>query len=297
MHYSKRWRVPMPLRYCGVLVLGGLFLGTAWAEQREQKGGEHPKSSLPPHRIGERTDPSSANVAPHNRRANARHATPPPPRFETPRAASATEPAEGQGNRKVPMFLGRPLVPIPPVFVNVQPPPLRPESPPPRPSPAYVWIPGYWSWQDSAHVWVPGEWTVPPLPGYVWLPATWQQHGHGWEYAAGHWEHHHGPIYVETDVVPTGASPARHTIIISGHVTDLDGAPVPGVVVKMSGPRRGKILTDDNGDYRFVDLPMGSYTIRPTASGCAFAPDVSNLKHLKTNVAQDIIVSGCPGWD
>jgi hypothetical protein len=194
------------------------------------------------------------------------------------------------------MFMGRPLVRPRPIDVEVAPPPVRHVAPPPRPSPAHVWIDGYWGWENGAHVWVAGAWALPPLAGYVWVPARWKRHGHRWEYYPGHWKHHHGPVYIEAESLPPGALPANDGITISGHVTDLQGAPVPGVVVKLSGAREGEVLIDDSGAYRFSDLPPGSYSIRPTGGGCAFAPDVANLSNLGGSVVQDIIVSGCPGW-
>jgi len=181
-----------------------------------------------------------------------------------------------------------------PIYVEVAPPPIRYEAPPPRPSPAHVWLAGYWGFENGATVWIGGEWAPPPAPGYVWVPAVWKNHGHRWRYHPGHWKHRHGPVYVEP--VPVGPAPAYAGITISGYVTDTRGAPVPGITVLLAGTHQGQVVTDDTGAYVFSGLPPGSYSIRPTGYGCAFAPDVANLNNLGGSVAQDIIVAGCPGW-
>src|SRR5690348_18206728 len=48
------------------------------------------------------------------------------------------------------------------VTVNVAPPPLPVYEQPPLPSPAYLWVPGYWSWGPEGYFWVPGTWVLPP---------------------------------------------------------------------------------------------------------------------------------------
>jgi hypothetical protein len=96
--------------------------------------------------------------------------------------------------------------------------------------------------------------------------------------------------------VAVGLEGGYGAISISGHVTDMQGAPVSGIVVILAGTQQGEIVTDGSGAYVFSGLPPGSYSVRPTGGGCAFAPDVANLSNLGTSVAQDIIVEGCPGW-
>jgi hypothetical protein len=86
------------------------------------------------------------------------------------------------------------------------------------------------------------------------------------------------------------------SISISGRVMSLQGTPVPGIMVTLAGTQEGHIVTDGSGYYAFRGLPPGSYAVRPTGGGCAFAPDVANLNNLYGSVTQDIIVSGCGGW-
>jgi hypothetical protein len=51
---------------------------------------------------------------------------------------------------------------------------------------------------------------------------------------------------------------------ITGHVTDMStGQPLVGVTVILQGQQgEDATLTDDNGDYTFVSLPVGTYTVR-----------------------------------
>jgi hypothetical protein len=96
---------------------------------------------------------------------------------------------------------------------------------------------------------------------------------------------------------PAGYAPAPEgAITISGYVTSMQGAPVAGIMVTMAGSREGRIVTDGSGYYAFSGLTPGSYSIRPTGGGCAFAPDVVNLNNLVRSVTQNIVVSGCGGW-
>ncbi len=55
------------------------------------------------------------------------------------------------------------------------------------PSPAHVWIPGYYRWGGAAYAWVPGYWTVPPRPRAVWVPAHWVRERRGWYFVEGRW--------------------------------------------------------------------------------------------------------------
>jgi hypothetical protein len=62
------------------------------------------------------------------------------------------------------------------VSVNFAPPPLPVYVQPPCPEPGYLWVPGYWAWDDGDYYWVPGTWVLPPRVGFLWTPGYW-----GWD--------------------------------------------------------------------------------------------------------------------
>jgi hypothetical protein len=52
----------------------------------------------------------------------------------------------------------------------------------------YVWIPGYWGWEDDIkdYVWVSGCWRIPPA-NMSWIPGYWNKVPGGWQWVAGFW--------------------------------------------------------------------------------------------------------------
>ncbi|MCE5233913.1 MAG: hypothetical protein ABFC67_15180 [Mizugakiibacter sp.] len=74
------------------------------------------------------------------------------------------------------------------VRINVAPPPPRVERVIVRPG--YVWVPGYWRWDDHVrrHVRVDGYY-VHARPGYRYVPARWVHEGPAWRFHAGYWVH------------------------------------------------------------------------------------------------------------
>jgi len=69
-----------------------------------------------------------------------------------------------------------------------------PPPPPPQrevivvqPSPAAIWIDGYWAFEDQRYVWVPGYWTVPPPQRRAFVQPHWERHGEGYVYIRGYW--------------------------------------------------------------------------------------------------------------
>ncbi|MFC1651023.1 carboxypeptidase regulatory-like domain-containing protein [Candidatus Latescibacterota bacterium] len=68
-------------------------------------------------------------------------------------------------------------------------------------------------------------------------------------------------------------SPTELTIKynITGSVVDENGMAISGAAIKyVSGSTSGQTTTDANGDYRFADLVIGTYTIDATKSGFTF---------------------------
>jgi hypothetical protein len=61
------------------------------------------------------------------------------------------------------------------IRVNLAPPPLPYYEQPVIPAEGYIWVPGFWAWDDAEadYYWVPGTWVEPPQPELLWTPAFW----------------------------------------------------------------------------------------------------------------------------
>ncbi|WP_354687564.1 YXWGXW repeat-containing protein [Cupriavidus necator] len=59
----------------------------------------------------------------------------------------------------------------------------------PAPRPGYVWLPGYWDWDDGhrKHAWKKGRWER-ERPGYVYESPRWIQSRDGWVLVPGRWD-------------------------------------------------------------------------------------------------------------
>jgi len=77
------------------------------------------------------------------------------------------------------------------VSVNVPPPVLPVYVQPPCPAPGYIWIPGYWAW-DEGYYWVPGTWALAPAVGLLWTPGYWGWAEGAYVWHAGYWGPHVG---------------------------------------------------------------------------------------------------------
>ncbi len=80
------------------------------------------------------------------------------------------------------------------ISVNFAPPPLPVYEQPPIPDPDYIWVPGYWAWDEDAYdyYWVPGTWAPAPEPGLLWTPAWWGWDDGGYAFHDGYWAPHVG---------------------------------------------------------------------------------------------------------
>jgi hypothetical protein len=72
------------------------------------------------------------------------------------------------------------------VDIDIGPPVVRVERPPPPPQVGYVWAPGYWNWAGNRHVWVDGHY-IAPRRGAIWIPDHWVQRGPHYHFVPGHW--------------------------------------------------------------------------------------------------------------
>jgi hypothetical protein len=73
------------------------------------------------------------------------------------------------------------------IIVQEAPPPPRPEPPMGAPpDPGQVWVPGYWTWNNT-WVWASGRWEQPPERTVTWVPGQWLRTDRGWVWQPGQW--------------------------------------------------------------------------------------------------------------
>jgi uncharacterized repeat protein (TIGR01451 family) len=80
-------------------------------------------------------------------------------------------------------------------------------------------------------------------------------------------------------------APFANVRALQGRIIDTSGFGISGVPVTLSGARSGVVKTDQDGIYRFYNLPMGqSYTVTPsTADRLSFTPAQRNYPSLGDN--------------
>ncbi|HLV88537.1 MAG TPA: hypothetical protein VKV39_16250 [Candidatus Sulfotelmatobacter sp.] len=80
------------------------------------------------------------------------------------------------------------------ISVSFGPPPLPVYEQPVCPGDGYLWVPGYWAWDEDYddYYWVPGTWVEAPEVGYLWTPPWWGWSGGAYLFHAGYWGPHVG---------------------------------------------------------------------------------------------------------
>ena len=75
------------------------------------------------------------------------------------------------------------------ISVSFGPPALPVYEQPVCPGEGYIWVPGYWAWdQDYGdYYWVPGTWVLAPEVGYLWTPPWWGWENGAYLFHAGWW--------------------------------------------------------------------------------------------------------------
>ena len=74
------------------------------------------------------------------------------------------------------------------ISVDIEPPPLPVYDQPSIPAPGYLWVPGYWAWDDdTGYYWVPGTWVLPPEPELLWTPGYWGWNDGVYVFNDGYW--------------------------------------------------------------------------------------------------------------
>ena len=103
----------------------------------------------------------------------------------------------GLGFASLPMTILSPAhaqVIVEDIIVRRPPPPLPVYVQPELPGLDYIWMPGYWAWNNASldYYWVPGTWVLAPEPGYLWTPGYWGWHDSVYSFHQGYWGHHIG---------------------------------------------------------------------------------------------------------
>ncbi len=78
------------------------------------------------------------------------------------------------------------------VSITIAPPVLPVYDQPPCPEDGYLWVPGYWAYEDDDYYWVPGVWVEPPEARYLWTPGYWAFADGGYNWHGGYWGPHVG---------------------------------------------------------------------------------------------------------
>lgn len=75
------------------------------------------------------------------------------------------------------------------VTVGFAPPALPVYEQPVCPGDGYIWVPGYWAYDDEIddYYWVPGTWVLAPEEGLLWTPGYWGWSGDSFVFNDGYW--------------------------------------------------------------------------------------------------------------
>jgi hypothetical protein len=78
------------------------------------------------------------------------------------------------------------------ISVRIAPPLLPVYIQPAPPAANFLWMPGYWAWDDEGYYWVPGTWVMAPRRGYLWTPGYWSWGSGFYYWHQGYWGPHVG---------------------------------------------------------------------------------------------------------
>jgi len=93
---------------------------------------------------------------------------------------------------------------------------------------------------------------------------------------------------------PTPTPTPQPTFSVKGRLTNSDGSPLV-VQVKLTGPVNTFPSIDSNGNYEFVNLPAGQYTITPLSIFHSFAPASRNITITNATITgQDFVGTFAP---
>src|SRR5579872_4900228 len=75
------------------------------------------------------------------------------------------------------------------IVITTPPPEIPVYDQPPCPEDDYIWVPGYWAWDDDDedYYWVPGTWVQAPEQDVLWTPGYWAWSGDHFVFYDGYW--------------------------------------------------------------------------------------------------------------
>jgi len=167
------------------------------------------------------------------------------------------------------------------ISVDVEPPPLPVYDQPPIPSPGYLWVPGYWAWDDdTGYYWVPGTWILPPEPELLWTPGYWGWSDGYYAFHAGYW----GPQIGFYGGVAYGFGYSGEgyeggywrngAFFYNRTVNNITNVSITNVY--------SKTVVVNNTNHVSFNGGAGGTTVRPTAAQLAFA----NQNHVAATAEQ-----------
>jgi len=88
-------------------------------------------------------------------------------------------------------------------------------------------------------------------------------------------------------------APTAAAASISGRITTPDGAPLAGVTLNLSGARSARVITDNNGNYRFNNVDTDNfYTVTPGILNYHFSPENRSFSLLASRT--DAVFTALP---
>jgi WXXGXW repeat (2 copies) len=150
------------------------------------------------------------------------------------------------------------------VSVGIPPPALPVYVQPPCPAPGYIWMPGYWAWDDG-YYWVPGTWVVAPAVGLLWTPGYWGWENGAYLWHAGYWGPHvgfYGGInygFGYSGVGYEGGYWHGHEFYYNRAVTNINSTHITNVYSRT-------VINDVNVTHVSFNGGAGGVAARPTAA-------------------------------
>ena len=93
---------------------------------------------------------------------------------------------------------------------------------------------------------------------------------------------------------PTPTPTPAPAFSISGKITFSDGSPL-SLQVQLTGPASATLISDNNGNYSFVNLPAGQYTLTPLSIFHSFNPPNRTVTITNANITgQDFVGTFVP---